>query len=261
VNKYHFISGLPRSGSTLLVSILNQNPKFYAEISNPLADFVSAVASAYTHRTATHKIICPPDRVADTVKGMVDGYYSFTDKPVVFNTDRSWTRTPEYLAAVYPDFKLICTVRDYADVLNSFEYLYKKRGIREDSLYGERALNVYTRTVALDTGYVRNSYDSLKECYYGPYRKHLLLVEYQDLVTAPHSTMKEVYDFIGEPYFEHDFNDVEYSFPEYDHATNFPNLHTVRKKLEAHVNNTVLPPDLYYRFKGMEFWRQRNEHT
>ena len=32
--KYYFISGLPRFGFTLLISILNQNPKFYAEISS-----------------------------------------------------------------------------------------------------------------------------------------------------------------------------------------------------------------------------------
>ena len=34
--KMHFISGLPRSGSTLLAAILRQNPRFHAAMSGPL---------------------------------------------------------------------------------------------------------------------------------------------------------------------------------------------------------------------------------
>ena len=33
----HFISGLPRSGSTLLSALLRQNPSFHADISSPVA--------------------------------------------------------------------------------------------------------------------------------------------------------------------------------------------------------------------------------
>ena len=35
--KYHFISGLPRSGSTLLAALLRQNPDFHASMSGPIA--------------------------------------------------------------------------------------------------------------------------------------------------------------------------------------------------------------------------------
>jgi sulfotransferase len=34
--KFHFISGLPRSGSTLLAAILRQNPRFHAAMSTPV---------------------------------------------------------------------------------------------------------------------------------------------------------------------------------------------------------------------------------
>ncbi|NBR76993.1 MAG: hypothetical protein EBT73_06670 [Actinobacteria bacterium] len=33
MKEFFFISGLPRSGSTLLSGILRQNPEFYADIS------------------------------------------------------------------------------------------------------------------------------------------------------------------------------------------------------------------------------------
>ena len=41
--KFHFISGLPRSGSTLLAAILNQNPRFRAGMTSPLADIMGVV--------------------------------------------------------------------------------------------------------------------------------------------------------------------------------------------------------------------------
>ena len=35
-NRLHFISGLPRSGSTLLAALLRQNPRFSAGMSSPV---------------------------------------------------------------------------------------------------------------------------------------------------------------------------------------------------------------------------------
>lgn len=35
---YHFISGLPRSGSTLLAAILRQNPRFLAATTSPVGE-------------------------------------------------------------------------------------------------------------------------------------------------------------------------------------------------------------------------------
>ena len=41
--RFHFISGLPRSGSTLLSAILRQNPRFHAGVSSPVGAFFSSV--------------------------------------------------------------------------------------------------------------------------------------------------------------------------------------------------------------------------
>ena len=39
----HFISGLPRSGSTLLAAILRQNPHFHAGMSSPVGTLFNAL--------------------------------------------------------------------------------------------------------------------------------------------------------------------------------------------------------------------------
>jgi len=43
MRKIHFISGLPRSGSTLLTNILLQNPQFQTTATSSLLDFLLQV--------------------------------------------------------------------------------------------------------------------------------------------------------------------------------------------------------------------------
>jgi sulfotransferase len=45
--KLHFISGMPRSGTTLLAGILRQNPVFHAAMSGPVASMVQALLMTF----------------------------------------------------------------------------------------------------------------------------------------------------------------------------------------------------------------------
>ena len=42
----HFISGLPRSGSTLLAAILRQNTRFHAAMTSPVGHVFNAALTA-----------------------------------------------------------------------------------------------------------------------------------------------------------------------------------------------------------------------
>ena len=46
----HFISGLPRSGSTLLAALLRQNKRFHAGMSGPLAGMFGALVGEMSAR-------------------------------------------------------------------------------------------------------------------------------------------------------------------------------------------------------------------
>ena len=41
-NGIHFISGLPRAGSTLLAALLRQNPRFHAGMTSPVGAIFNA---------------------------------------------------------------------------------------------------------------------------------------------------------------------------------------------------------------------------
>lgn len=257
MKRYHFISGLPRSGSTLLTSILNQNPKFYSDISNPLARFVRRIITE-SHAGPGYHLQCPEPKRFELIKNLIETYHSHIDKEVCFNTNRGWTGILPVLEKTNPESKVICCVRDIRWVLDSFEVLFRKNPFTMSSLYGEdEAQTVYTRAYSLMTqGHtVRFAYDSLKEAITGPQKKMIMLLEYDQLAKNPEETMKALYNFIGEPYFEHDFNNVESSWDEYDMEAGIIGLHKIRKEVKYIERSPILPPDLWNEFSNLEVWR------
>lgn len=256
--KMYYISGLPRSGGTLLGSILNQNPRFFYEIHNPLYEMMNAAIGTIS-MDAGFSVICPSERTKSTIEGMFDGYYRDVNKEVIFNSNRGWTHVVEHLHELNSEFKIVCTVRDIVSIMNSMEHIFRKRGFVDGhQVYmNDSHQNVWTRTMFLaNQGFVRTSLDYLREAYYGMFREHLLFVEYDELVADPAKTMTTIYEFLDEPKFEHDFNNVEFSYDEFDGAINMRNLHKVRSSVKRQKLPMILPPDLCEHFRGWEFWRR-----
>ena len=67
--------------------------------------------------------------------------------------------------------------------------------------------------------------------------------------------MHAIYDFIGEPLFDHDFGHVHYDVTEFDDRAGTHGLHTVRGTVKAEPREILLPPDLFKRFTNDAFWR------
>jgi hypothetical protein len=49
----HFISGLPRSGSTLLAGLLRQNPRFAAAMTGPVGGLVTTLLNSMSPQNET----------------------------------------------------------------------------------------------------------------------------------------------------------------------------------------------------------------
>ena len=96
----------------------------------------------------------------------------------------------------------------------------------------------------------------LKEAFYGEHARSLLLVEYDHLVNFPGQTLKLIYEFLGEPLFEHRFDTLQYDAREFDAGIATPGLHRVRPSVQPVTRQTVLPPDLRDRLSQLNFWRQ-----
>ena len=83
----------------------------------------------------------------------------------------------------------------------------------------------------------------------------MILVEYQALTRAPRETLRHIYSLLEEPWFEHDFENVEYQADDFDLALGTRGLHTVRRRVEWIERRSVLPPELFDRFSNDMFWR------
>lgn len=253
---YHFITGLPRSGSTLLSSILRQNPRFHASITDPLASLVRGVIE-HSQDSPGMKSEVPVSRRKNLVRHLFEGYYEDVDKSVIFNTNRAWTFLTNVTRDLYPKSKHIVCVRDLNWVLDSFESAHRRNPFSVNTVTGGVGSSVYQRvdTLMKDDGVVGFPYIGIKQSITGNDRSLLFILEYDLLCKQPELMMKALYNFIEEPYFEHNFNDVEASWDEYDSEIGIK-LHEVRKKVEFRERKFILPPDILSKYANMEVWRQ-----
>jgi len=255
LKQYYFISGLPRSGSTLLSAILSQNPNFHTGISdNLLAHFRNQIEIGNSVPANEFD----DERLKRILYSTVDSFYYEVEKPVVFNTNRLWTNLLPELKSLYPYTKVICCVRDINRIIDSFERMHQKNPFAISTVYSKDVdLNVYTRSHSLmaDGGIVKLPYDSLKSAFTGMYSDMLMLVEYDILTKNPEGTMKAIYNFIGQPYYQHDFNNVDVSYDEYDKNIKMKGLHTTQKVVRYTEKNYILPPDILNQYSNLEVWR------
>ena len=77
--KIHFISGLPRSGSTLLSALLRQNPRFHANMSSPVGGLVNTMLNAMSEDNE-FSIFLSTEQKQALVLSIFSAYYSVPDR-------------------------------------------------------------------------------------------------------------------------------------------------------------------------------------
>lgn len=256
-HRYHFISGLPRSGSTLLSAILRQNPRFHADMSSPVGGLFASLLADMSAKNEGEMFIDNGQR-RRILKGLFDGYYAEHDAEVVFDTHRSWcTRLPA-LSDLYPEAKIIACVRNLSWIIDSIERLIQNNAFEPSSIFNyQSGGTVYTRAngVAGSDGMVGFAFDALKQAVYGEHAQdRLLLLRYESLTQHPKAALEAVYAFLGEPDYVHDFEHIEYDDRGFDAKAGTPGLHRVRQRIEPNERKTLLPPDLFGRFENDAFW-------
>jgi sulfotransferase len=254
---YHFISGLPRSGSTLLSGILLQNPRIHAAMTSPVGSLCSAVLGQVSAGSEFAPVVGRDKRKA-LLRGLFDSYYADVDKEVIFDTNRAWSARLPLVHDLFPQAKVIACVRNVAWIMDSFERMYRANPYEHTRLFGAAGARgtVYSRLdgLAQHDQTVGYAWSALREAFYGEHASSLLLIDYELLTRAPAKVLPLVYDFLGEPHFEHDFDNVEYDAEEFDQQLGAPGLHRVKRQVKFTPRPTVIPPDLFDKFNQMSFW-------
>ena len=187
-NGIHFISGLPRSGSTLLASILRQNPRFNAEMSGPVGGMFQALLGSMSRRNEGSVFIEEAQK-REVLEGLFTNFYSAIHPTrVIFDTNRLWCSKLPTLVQLFPNAKVICCVRQIGWIMDSIERLVRKNAFDLSGIFGfEPSGTVFTRVarVAGSDGMVGFALDALKEAFFGEEADRLILVDYEALVRRP----------------------------------------------------------------------------
>jgi sulfotransferase len=254
----HFIAGLPRSGSTMLSAILRQNPTFHTGISSPLAflfDRILPAMGAHSEfETAFDNL-----RRRNVLLGLAEAFYWDRPDKVVFDTNRAWCAHVELIADLFPDARIICCVREYVWVINSFERLLNRNPYLLSKMFKPDEGNTVFRRVenlASPTGTAGFAWHAFQQAYYGPHRDRLIVIDYDDFVREPGRVMSKLYGELDYPYFAHDFDNFSNEGGEFDQRLGLPGLHDVKGPVRVIKEQCVLPPELFDRFKGRTFWRR-----
>ena len=230
----YFLSGLPRSGSTLLGSILNQNSDIYVSPTSPLLDLLCYQNEAL-NKVKEQYTFDDIKQSESIYNSLPKAFYQHIDKPHIIDKHRAWARNvlPAKLHVnAYP--KVICTYRPVAEVVVSFLKLINKdpHNFIDASLNKKRlSISTENRAKELWESYISDPWQSLQIGLQN-HKENLYFVAYEELINKPAETIAGVYDFLSISQFTHTFDNINNSCNESkDAAWGLKDLHTIRPVL------------------------------
>jgi len=257
-----YVSGLPRSGSTLLMGLLAQHPMVKTTPTSACHDLLFSTKTTWNtlieHKA--DKVAADPENLRRVLSSTLQSYHG-TDKSIIIDKSRAWVHSIEMIEWITgKKAKIICPVRNMTDVLASFEKLYRK-GSSSNSTHSQFQ-NTEERVDhwASGKGEVGSAYNRLRDVFTRGLQDRLCLVEYETLINNPEYTMKELWRFLELGCPDHDFDNVINPTPEDDTVYGYVGLHDIRPKVAPNISNaeTVLGPQLYQKYSNSEFWRTPN---
>jgi sulfotransferase len=246
---YHFMAGLPRSGSTVLAALLNQHPDVYASPQTDLLNMLYEVNKEIPNYES-YKAGLFHAGYEKVMSSMADNFYSHIEKPVVIDKNRAWG-TPynwdNLSQYVNVNGKVILTLRPILEVLASFIKVMNKT---ESELGYDSYLNndlwvshYRTKTDAQVENLMRPNAEIDQAIFsianlLKNHRDKVFVVWFNDLIEAPQETMNGIYDFLGLDRYSHDFDNIEEADSHDDLAAyNLIGLHDINSKLRQPDTN------------------------
>ena len=202
-----FLIAQPRSGNTLFASIMNQNPEIAA---TPNSITLEIMKDLFLLKQTDVFLNYPDHKSLNNVLDVVyDTYYK--DWPQRIIIDRGPVMTEGNFALMQKHykrpFKCIVLLRDLMDVLASYMQWYTENPDAFPNRYNlntddEKLAMIMNKdgAVAKDLEAIKNSYKYKDICHY---------VKYDDMVTNPEQEFRKIYQFMGESYFNHRFNNLD----------------------------------------------------
>jgi len=232
-----FLVAQPRSGNTLFASIMNQNPEIAC---TPNSITLEIMKDLFLLKQTDVFQNYPDYRSLDNVLDVVyDTYYKDWPQPIII--DRGPVMTKGNFALMQKHFKrpfkCIVLLRDLMDVLASYMKWYTEN---PDSFINKCNLKNDEEKLGMimnKDGAVAKDLEAIKNAFNYPNICHF--VKYDDLVAQPEQEICKIYQFMGLPYFNHKFENlqqVEVNGMKYDDTIVGKNMHNIRSVVRKVYN-------------------------
>lgn len=242
IDKFIGLSGLPRSGATLLSAILDQNPEIHAEGNSAVCQLMWDVhKSCYGMSKATLDAVGKGDTIPSIVSAIPSAFYKDVNASVIMDKCRNWT-LPANMGLLQEYFahspKVIVLERPVVDIIKSFLELHRSNGrIIEQAGFCEIALQPNTEPIV-------RSLDGVIWAKQNNQNGNFLFIKYDDLVADTERVLTSIYDFCEIAPFKHDLKNIINNYPQDDVGVyDMPGLHDVRPTIcKRKIDQTLLEP-------------------
>lgn len=261
--KVFYNSSLPRAGSTLLQNLLAQNPEIYSSPTSGLFDLITSTKTTYTNTTefVAQDQSLTINGYKGLLKGAMYGYYDgMSDRPYSIDKSRAWIGEYKFLDSFDSNPKIICMVRDLRSIYSSIEKKYRENPLLEHELTNwkdVKGITTYQRVLELSNSrLISTSTQCIYQSMLEGYDNKILFIKYEDFCVTPLLYIKKIYTYLGIPYFEHDFNNIQQFTNEYDQLYGSFGDHTIRPKITPVQEDfrTVLGSEVCHLITDMYRW-------
>tara|TARA_A100001037_G_C15008705_1_gene570663 strand:- start:247 stop:1038 length:792 start_codon:yes stop_codon:yes gene_type:complete len=251
--KLFFLIAMPRSGNTLFASIMNQNSEIVCTANSITLEIMKELF--FLKKTDVFKNYPDHKSLDNVLDSVFDIYYKHWPQRIII--DRGPVMTTGNLELMQKHFKrpfkCIVILRNLIDVLASYMKWYTENPDAFPNKYNCKNDDEKLSMIMNKNGAIAKDLEAIKNSY--NYPEMCLYIKYDDLVTQPEQEIKRIYNFIGEPYFNHTFKDlkqININGIGYDDTVVGKNMHTIRTEIKKENN--------IYLNKIPERIRQKYEH-
>jgi sulfotransferase len=229
-----YLAGLPRSGSTLLASVMNENPDVFVSSSSPLCNVLY-----HSHRLWQAQIALKanPNQLAvhNSLSAIVPAFYADRTEKLIVDKAFSWG-VPDNLSLLLqyaPEQpRFIVMTRNLDDVIASLTRIVfaNPNNNFDQDFIGERTPEAIRQHLCLDGGIVDMSVRS-RDTLLSQHHDRCFVVEYERLVKSPRQLLNQLYDFYGMEQFVHNFHSITNSNTDNDSVWGIPDMHKIKTSL------------------------------
>lgn len=254
---FHFLAGLPRSGSTVLASILNQNPQVYVTPTSPMLDLLIENQEAW-HKLPSVKANPFPEQLTNVTRAMIKSMWEHRPEQIIIDKNRGWGKNmPASTILFETEIKVVSVVRDLPSIMASWLTLIHKNPnnhIDKKLAKGGLQVNDDNRMAEMWFNMVKDCMESLVQSKKDAGNR-LLVVNYDALIAQPQYMLSKIEDFLELPSHNYQFDNIKNDTQDDDLiAWGFNGMHKIRPCLEktSKLAIEVLGPELFQRFVELE---------